>query len=85
MDGAWKVYILRCADGTLYTGVTTDLERRLSEHNGSPRGAKYTRTRAPVSLAYAEPYPDRSSASIREAAIKRLTREEKEALIRRGL
>lgn len=83
----WIVYILRCADGTLYTGITTDLSRRLAEHNGiasqgaarSP-GARYTRSRRPVTLAYAEPAATRSDAARREAAIKRLDRLAKLAL-----
>lgn len=75
---SWFVYILRCADGTLYTGVTTDVARRLLEHNDSVLGAKYTRARRPVTLAYQESLPTRSEACIREAAIKKLSREEKE-------
>ena len=78
----WFVYILRCADETLYTGVTTDIERRIEEHNDSPKGAKYTRVRRPVVLAHSEPFPDRSTACAREAAIKRLSREEKLTLLR---
>ena len=80
MDGAWYVYILTCADGTLYTGVTTDLTRRLEEHNTSPKGAKYTRVRRPVTLAHTEAFTTRSEACIREAAIKKLSREEKARL-----
>lgn len=77
---AWTVYILRCGDGTLYTGCTSDLPRRLSAHQ-SGRGAKYTRSRLPVVLAYREEAADKSSALRREAAIKRLDRREKLALI----
>ena len=67
---AWYVYMLRCGDGSLYTGSTTDVARRLREHqNGT--GAKYTRTRPPVTLAYTEEAPDRSAAQRREAAIKK--------------
>ncbi len=67
---AWYGYMLRCGDGSLYTGSTTDVARRLREHqNGT--GAKYTRTRPPVSLAYTEEAPDRSAAQRREAAIKK--------------
>lgn len=77
----WSVYIVRCADHTLYSGVTTDVERRVTEHNGSTKGAKYTRARQPVTLVYQEPAASRSAACIREAALKRLTREQKEALI----
>ena len=75
------VYILRCSDNTLYTGITTDLQRRIDEHNHSPKGAKYTRNRRPVALAYSEGCPDKSSAAKREYAIKKLTRDEKERLI----
>ncbi len=78
----WFVYVLRCADGTLYTGVTTDVARRVEEHNASPKGAKYTRVRRPVSLAHHEAFPDRSAACVREAAIKKLSRGEKIALLR---
>lgn len=78
---AWFVYMLRCADGSLYTGITTDIERRLAEHNGEGAlGARYTRPRRPVTLAYTEAADDRASASRREAAIKRLTRHHKLAL-----
>ena len=74
------VYILECADGTLYTGWTTDLERRLQAHN-SGRGARYTRGRRPVSVAYREEQSDRSAAQKREAAIRRLSRADKLKLI----
>lgn len=77
---AYYVYILRCADNTLYTGSTTDVARRAAVHN-SGRGAKYTRSRRPVKVVYWESCPDRSAALRREAAIKRLSRAEKEALI----
>lgn len=81
MDTAWYVYILKCADGTLYTGVTTDIIRRIEEHNDSPKGAKYTRVRRPVLLVHQESFMTRSEACVREAAIKKLTREEKLALM----
>ncbi|MCA9372323.1 GIY-YIG nuclease family protein [Candidatus Woesebacteria bacterium] len=75
-------YIVRCADGSLYTGITTDIQRRLKEHNSkSIRGAKYTRFRLPVKLVHSEQFPDRSSAMKREYEIKHLPREEKEQLI----
>jgi len=74
------VYILQCADGTLYTGWTTDMERRLQAHN-SGQGAKYTRGRRPVRLAYREEQPTRSAAQRREAAIRRLSRADKLKLI----
>ena len=76
------VYILRCADGTLYTGWTTDLDARVRVHNGEGKGgAKYTRSRRPVSLAYYEEYENAHEARVRECAIKRLTRAEKEKLV----
>lgn len=77
---AWCVYILRCADGTLYTGCTNDLTRRVKTHQAG-KGAKYTRSRLPVELAYCEAAADKSQALRREAAIKRLSRWEKIALI----
>lgn len=77
---SWWVYILECRDGTLYTGCTDDVPRRLAAHNAG-NGAKYTRGRTPVLLRYCEEQPDRSAALRREAAIKRLTRKEKQALI----
>lgn len=72
----WWLYMLRCADGTLYTGITTDVERRLAEHN-SGKGAKYTRSRRPVEVVYREPCPDKSAALRREIAVKRLSRAHK--------
>ena len=77
----WYVYILECADGTLYTGVTTDIQRRLKQHNEASLGAKYTRARLPVTLAYKEKLQNRSDAQLREAAIKKLSRNEKFLLI----
>lgn len=74
------VYILKCLDGSLYTGWTTDLEHRMAAHNQGT-GAKYTRSRRPVELVYHEVFETRSEALKREAAIKRLSREEKLALI----
>jgi putative endonuclease len=79
----WTVYLARCGDGTLYTGITTDPHRRLAEHNAG-MGAAYTRSRLPVALVYWEVVLDRSSALRREHAIKRLTRAAKEALAARG-
>lgn len=76
-------YILRCADGTLYTGTTTDLTRRLEEHNQG-KGARYTAPRRPVQLVWNDEFPNRSLAQRREAEIKRWSREEKEALIGSG-
>ena len=78
----WFVYIVRCADGSLYTGITTDLARRINEHNqGSNKGARYTRTRRPVTLIYSETCDNRASASQREYAIKQLNRNQKLALL----
>lgn len=77
----WYVYIVRCSDNSLYTGVTTDLERRLHEHNHSPRGARYTRNRRPVKLVYAETTETRSSACKREYTVKQLTAEQKHQLL----
>lgn len=74
-------YIVECADHTLYTGYTTDLARRVAEHNGSSKGAKYTRTRRPVVLVYSEIHSTRSEAMKRESAIKHLSRKEKLELI----
>ena len=74
------VYILECADGTFYTGWTTDLERRVAQHNAG-RGAGYTRSHRPVKLVYWEEHPDRSSAQRREIALKRLPRARKATLI----
>jgi putative endonuclease len=76
----WSVYILECADATLYTGVARDLARRLTAH-ADGRAARYTRTRRPVRLVYHEPHPTRGSALRREAALKRLPRREKLAVI----
>lgn len=75
------VYMLQCADGTLYTGITTDMNRRIEEHNSSPLGAKYTKARRPVLLVWSEECETRSDASKRERQIKKLTREEKVQLI----
>ena len=80
----WCVYIMQCADGTLYTGITTDPIRRLQEHNtGVPRGARYTHTRRPVTLAYTELALDRAAAARREWAIKQLDASGKRALCAR--
>ncbi len=76
----WLVYILRCRDGSLYTGITNNLPKRLQAH-ASGKASRYTRSRLPVRLAYQEPQPTRSSALKREAAMKRLPRRMKLALI----
>ena len=75
------IYILKCADETLYTGITVDLERRVKEHNHSKLGAKYTAARRPVELVYSKKYKDRSSASKQESKIKDLSRIDKLKLI----
>lgn len=80
MADGWKVYILRCGDGSLYTGITTDVQARLEVHR-SGKGAKYTRGRGPLEVAYTEACPDKGTALRRELAIKALTKEEKEKLI----
>jgi putative endonuclease len=77
----WYVYIVRCADNTLYTGIATDLDRRIHEHNHSNKGSKYTRARRPVQLVYSETMNNRSQASRREALIKQLTNSDKRLLI----
>ena len=78
----WTLYILRCSDKSLYAGITTDIERRLKEHNDNNKlAAAYTRARRPVKLVYKESHPDRSSASKREAEIKKMNKVEKEKLV----
>lgn len=83
MRGAetWFVYMLRCADGSLYTGITKDLDRRCRQHNDGT-ASRYTRSRRPTCLVYQERQPSRSAALKREAAIKAMTRREKEGLLR---
>lgn len=76
----WYLYILRCGDGSLYTGITTDVEKRFRAHQ-SGKGAKYTRGRGPLEIVYREECGDHSQALKRELAIKALTRKEKEALL----
>ena len=80
---SWYVYMLRCGDDTLYTGCTNDMTRRLAAHQKGT-GAKYTRSRLPVELVYQESLPDRSAALRREAAVKKLSRAQKLALVERG-
>lgn len=78
----WFVYIVRCADGSLYTGITTDLERRVAEHNaGEPAGARYTRPRRPVTLVYHEHQGSRSAAGRRERLLQKLNKADKEQLV----
>ncbi len=90
-NSKWFVYILRCADNSLYTGITTDVQRRVQEHNSlqeingvikkGKKGARYTRTRQPVKLVYQETIESRSAASKRERVIKQLKKSGKEALL----
>ena len=80
METNWYLYILRCGDGTLYTGITTDVEKRLETHRAG-KGAKYTRGRQPLELVYQEICENHSHALKRELAVKRLTRLEKEKLV----
>ena len=79
----WTVYMLRCRDGSLYTGITNDLPKRLTRHHAGTASA-YTRARRPVRLVFQERQPDRSAALRREAAVRRLSRVEKLALVRGG-
>jgi predicted GIY-YIG superfamily endonuclease len=79
----WLVYLLRCSDGSLYTGITNDLPKRLKAH-AAGKASRYTRSRLPVTLAYSEPQKSKSAALKREAAIKKLTRQAKTALITVG-
>lgn len=79
--GYW-LYIVECADGTYYTGIATDVQRRLSEHNGiKPKGARYTSARRPVSLVFEMAFPTRSEASKHEARIKSMTRQQKRHMV----
>lgn len=75
--------MVRCGDGSLYTGITTDVERRIGEHNSDKLGARYTRSRQPVELVYQEELDTRSEASQREGALKKLSRVAKRALVER--
>jgi putative endonuclease len=77
----WYVYFLRCNDNSLYAGITTDINRRLHEHNHSKLGAKYTRAKRPVTLVFLEKSLDKSMASKREYQLKRLTKVKKEQLV----
>lgn len=81
---SYYVYILECNDKTLYTGIAKDVDKRLQEHNESGKGAKYTKVRRPVKLLYTEEAEDRSSASKREYAIKKLPRTKKLELIKKS-
>ena len=77
----WTLYILKCGDDSLYTGITTDLERRVTEHNSSVKGAKYTRARRPVKCVYFCEYESRSDACKAEWVMKKLSREQKQKII----
>ncbi|MFA4942400.1 MAG: GIY-YIG nuclease family protein [Patescibacteria group bacterium] len=81
----YYLYILECADQTLYTGITTNLDRRVEEHNTSNLGAKYTRGRRPVKLVYSKIFNNRSSATREESDLKKLTRKNKLAIIKSNL
>ena len=80
MEKKWYLYVLRCGDGTLYTGITTDVQARFAQHQAG-KGAKYTRGRGPLELVYTEECDDHSAALKRELAIQALPREEKEKMI----
>ena len=81
----YYLYIVECADNTLYTGITTDLSRRLDEHNNSKNGAKYTRAHRPVKIVYEKKFRNRSTATRAESKIKKLTRTQKLDLINQNL
>ena len=83
-ESEWFMYVVRCFDGSLYTGVTTDVTRRIHEHNSTKRGAKYTRSRRPVELVYRIVYKDRSAAQKAESRFKRLSRSQKMRKIEEG-
>jgi putative endonuclease len=77
----WTIYFLRCNDNSLYTGITTDIKRRLHQHNKTKLGAKYTRARRPVVLVYSETAADKSTASKREYQLRTLTKKQKEKIV----
>lgn len=79
----YYLYIVRCSDNSLYTGITLDVKRRIVEHNDSKKGAKYTKSRRPVTLVHSEMFDSKSDALKREAYIKKLSREEKNTLVSR--
>ena len=81
-SNGWHIYIVRCHDGTLYTGITKNLERRIAEHNSDQGGAKYTRFRKPVKLVYSEPVDSRTTAARREYQLKKMSLAQKRALIK---
>jgi putative endonuclease len=82
VSGSWYIYVVRCADGSLYTGVARDLQRRLLQHNGElAGGSRYTRGRRPVELLWCDTEPDRSAPQQREASIKKLSHDQKLRLL----
>jgi len=78
----WHVYMVRCSDGTLYTGITNDLEKRIEAHNNGKDGARYTRSRRPVKLVYSEQVESKSAAASLEYQIKKMPRSKKKGLIK---
>lgn len=80
-NSTWYVYLLRCNDNSLYAGITTNIERRLHQHNHTKLGAKYTRAKRPVTLAFIETAQDKSSACKRECQLKKLNKSQKEQLV----
>jgi putative endonuclease len=80
-NNQWHVYIIRCRDGTLYTGIANNLQKRIAEHNSEEGGARYTRSRRPVELVYSEQAPSRAESLKREYEVKRMPRAEKNKLI----
>lgn len=80
-NNSWYVYFLRCNDNSLYAGITTDITRRLHQHNHTKLGAKYTRAKRPVTLAFIESVVDKSSASKREYQLRKLSKTQKEQLV----
>ena len=81
MNREWFMYVVKCSDNSFYTGITTDITRRLYEHNTTSKGAKYTRSRRPVELIYWIDFKDRSTAAKAEARFKKLSRKEKEVIL----
>ena len=80
---SWYAYMIRCSDGSLYAGVTTDVERRFKEHKESKKGSKYARAKIPLRVVYVEPCSTRSNAQKREAVLKKMKKEEKELLVKK--
>ena len=81
MNPKWYHYVAECSDGSFYSGVTTELRRRINEHNTSIKGSKYTRARRPVRLVYFDEHKDRSAAQKAESSFRKLNRKQKEALV----